>query len=260
MEGTPSRVRRTSRAALAVACVGIVGLSLGACRNDDARGSDRPASAGKGASDTDNKPNGLGDLSASAAYSKGTKATAAAGSLREQREGSKSSDLRLSATECVGSVDVDEMGSFEIVRIINADASDADTWVKVDAEMSSWAKAETGTALPVGTWMHGTDTNPMITALSSYCHHDLLTPKRPDGEVSKGQPTTVAGQEAVPVTLNSGAGAGSRTYYFAATGPGYVLQMDADSDGTKAKFVYSDFGTPVGAKKPAGKIVEAPQG
>ncbi|MBO0517849.1 hypothetical protein J0695_39840, partial [Streptomyces beijiangensis] len=69
------------------------------------------------------KPNSIEKLAADAIYNTATRANAEAGSLRERmaRPGI-TSDLRLSPTECAGTVTRSAEGSYEIIR------KGADTW------------------------------------------------------------------------------------------------------------------------------------
>ncbi|MFC0602218.1 hypothetical protein [Streptomyces palmae] len=245
-----TRVRFVRRTATAVACAAVL-LPLTAC-NDSAVESD---DAGKGSQGTHAgaKPNGVDKLAAKEIYDKGMQANADAGSFREQMQRSDAkSDLRLSATECVGKVDLLQHGSFEVIR------KDSDIWGKVDAAFAAWAK-ENGEVVPADKWMHGGPENTVMKALSSYCHHEQFTkPDTADVEMTKGPVTRVGGASVVPITQKE-AGK-SRTYYVATTGTPNVVKEDSTTGGQAPDLVFSEFGVAVGAKAPAGPIVEAPQG
>lgn len=62
------------------------------------------------------------------------------------------------------------------------------------------------------------------------------------------------GQQAVPVTIETSSA--SVTWYAAATGTPYLLRQDAARAGME-DISYSDFGEPVNATAPSGKVEEA---
>ncbi|MEU9663896.1 hypothetical protein [Streptomyces chartreusis] len=77
-------------------------------------------------------------------------------------------------------------------------------------------------------------------------------------QLHKGQATVLEnGQQVVPISI--AAHGASVTWYAATTGkPHYVRQDAVRSD--MVDVTYSDFGTPVNAAAPAGKVEEAPTG
>ncbi|SHM19830.1 hypothetical protein [Streptomyces yunnanensis] len=252
-----SRTRTVRRATLMLACATAL-ASLTACGPDNSTG---PAGGSSSASSnspssgastgSQGKPNGIEKSSAKDIYGQATRANADAGSFREQATSSLvKSDLRISATECVGKVDKLQQGSFEIIRKSN------DIWTKVDAKFSEMAKAHGG-ALPADKWLHGTTSNPLAKALSSYCHSEQFTsPAKAATELTTGQITTVNGASAVPVGRT--AEGKSVTYYVATTGKPYLLKREIKGQDRLPSIVYSDFGKPVGASAPAGETVAFP--
>lgn len=242
--------RRTAAAALACAAALI---SLTACESGTKEAAGAPAPSRSAPAGAAAEPNGVDRLSAADVYAKGRKTNAAAGSFREQmtRRGAKS-DLLLSATECVGRVDLAERGSFEIIRKGN------DVWAKPDAVLAKQLSTEPGFTISAGQWVHGAPDNPLMKRLDSWCHHEQFTdPDTLDAgtEVTKGKTTVVDGRQAVPVVLS--ANGESVSWYTAITGKPYFVKQDS----TRADMpdvVYSDFGTPVNAQAPSGQIEEAP--
>lgn len=172
------------------------------------------------------------------------KTNAQAGSFHEkmEREGTKS-DLRLSATECFGTVEISGKGSFEVIRKGN------DVWAKPDSTFAEGMNSALGkTAFSTDKWTHGTPSNALMAKLASWCHQEQFT--APDtldagSKVTKGKVTTVDGQSAVPVVL-SGKGE-SVTWYVATTGKPYFIKQDSTREDMQ-DLTDSDFGTAVGAE------------
>ncbi|MEU1479246.1 hypothetical protein [Streptomyces sp. NPDC005760] len=243
-------------AVTAAACAAAL-VSLTACKSDSdaaesAAGSTPSTVASTGPAA---EPNGIEKLSAKEIYDTGMKTNAEAGSFHEKmdREGS-TSDLRLSATECVGTVELSGKGSFEIIR------KGSDIWAKPDSAFAKGMNAAIGeTALSADKWVHGTSSNALMAKLASWCHPEQLTaPDTLDAgtKATKGKVTTVDGQQAVPVV---GTEKGeSVTWYVATTGKPYFIKQDSTGSNT-LDLADSDFGTPVGAKAPTGAVVAAPK-
>ncbi|MEU0944696.1 hypothetical protein ABZ379_18130 [Streptomyces canus] len=231
-------------------------MSLTACDGDSdavasAAGS-TPSKAAKASPAAES--NGIEKLSAKAIYDTGMKANAQAGSFHEkmERKGTKS-DLRLSATECMGTVDISEKGSFEIIRKGN------DIWAKPDATFAEGMNSALGkTAFSTDKWTHGTPDNALMAKLASWCHQEQFT--APDAldagsKATKGKVTTVDGQLAVPVVL--GGKGESVTWFVATTGKPYFIKQDS-TRADMQDLTDSGFGTAVGAKAPSGTVLAAP--
>ncbi|MEU6353458.1 hypothetical protein ABZ896_29730 [Streptomyces sp. NPDC047072] len=201
------------------------------------------------------EPNGVEKLSAKEIYDTGTKTNAEAGSFHEKmsRAGA-TSDLRLSATGCVGTVDVAKSGSFQVVR------KGAEVWAKPDSKFADGMNEALGEKLlSTDKWLHGTTSNVLMQKLGSWCHQEQLTaPDKLDADtkVTKGKVTTVDGQPAVSVVLASNGE--SVTWYVATTGKPYFFKEDSTRD-DMPDIAYSDFGTTVDAQAPSGSVVEAPK-
>ncbi|MFF7279178.1 hypothetical protein [Streptomyces griseorubiginosus] len=202
------------------------------------------------------KPNGIDKLSAKEIYDTGMKTNAEAGSFHEkmERQGTKS-DLKLSATECVGSVEISGKGSFEIIR------KGDDIWAKPDSTFAEGMNSALGEkSFSTEKWTHGPSSNPLMAKLASWCHQEQVT--APDtldagSKATKGQVTTVDGQQAVPIVLAEKGE--SVTWYVAATGKPYFIQQDS-TRADMQDLTDDGFGQSVGAKAPTGAVVEAPAG
>ncbi|GAA4781909.1 hypothetical protein [Streptomyces ziwulingensis] len=246
-----------ARPATALACAAAL-ASLTACAGGDTNSASaqsssatRPAAAPSGA-----QPNGIERKTAAEVYNLSHAANAEAGSSRQQMSRSDAeSDLRVSATECAGTVSLRDTGSYDLV--LKKD----EAWVQPDASFAKWMNEATGEELlTAGTWYHATLENRFISSLASYCHTDQFTsPDTLDDDTTatKGPVTTLDGRRVVPVTLT---GNGETvTWYAAATGePFHVAQVSSRED--MADVTYSDFGTPVKATAPSGSVQEAPTG
>ncbi|WP_331752037.1 hypothetical protein [Streptomyces chartreusis] len=243
------------RAAVALACAAAL-VSVAACGNatggTDAAGAARPSAAAKGSPGA--APNGLEKLAAKEIYNNSRQANADAGSFREQmtREDAKS-DLRISATECAGTVEMSQRGSFEIIR------NGKDVWADLDGSLTEWVNSQFGIELSADTWIHGTPSHPLMKGFVSWCHSEQISSPDTAGanlNPTKGKTTTVDGQEVVPVSI-SGKGE-TVTWYAAATGKPYYLGQDSTRD-DMPDITFSEFGKPVDAQKPSGPVLEAPQ-
>lgn len=250
-------VRPVRRVAAALFCVAAL-ASLAACNgnSDDADSGAAGSTPSKAVSASPAaKSNEIDKLSAKEIYDTAMKTNAAAGSFHErmERDGTKS-DLRLSATECVGTVEISGKGSFEIIR------KGSDIWAKPDSSFAKGLNSALGeTAFSAEKWTHGTSGNELMAKLASWCHQEqFTTPDTLDaaGKATKGKVTTVDGQQAVPVVLAEKGE--SVTWYVAATGKPYFIKQDSTRDDMQ-NLTDSDFGTPVGAKVPSGAVVAAPE-
>jgi hypothetical protein len=242
-------------AAAALACT-VALVSLTACNvgSDAAQsaGGSTPSKAAKAGPAAES--NGIEKLSAKDIYDTGMKTNAASGSFHEkmERQGTKS-DLRLSATECVGTVDISEKGSFEIIR------KGDDIWAKPDSTFAKGMNSALGeNAFSTEKWTHGASSNALMAKLASWCHQEQVS--APDtldagSKAAKGKVTTVDGEQAVPVVLTEKGE--SVTWYVATTGKPYFIKQDSSRDDMQ-DLMDSDFGGAVGAKAPSGAVVEAP--
>ncbi|MFD7101952.1 hypothetical protein [Streptomyces celluloflavus] len=238
--------------ALALVCA-VVLAPLTACGPDTGRTAADGSKPPRSTSDT--RPNGIQARSAKEIYEAGTKANAASGSFRMQSKSTETeSDIRVSVTECVGEVHLLKNeegvgGSFDLIQKGN------DVWEKFDKQLSDEFKRE-GKKIPADEWLHGTPETPLLKIALSRCHRSKLTaPDRGDNYMKKG---SVASIDGVPVihVISSGSG-GTATYSIATSGKPNLIER-AVNRADQETISYSKFGEPVGAKKPSGKITEAP--
>ncbi|MFJ9180075.1 hypothetical protein [Streptomyces sp. NPDC102360] len=253
-----THVLSVRRAATALACAAAL-VSLTACNSGSDKAADGDSKASTAAdkpAKADAKPNGADKLSAVELRTKGTETKAAAGSVHEVMSRSDAkSDLRLSATECAGTVDLKDMGSFEVIR------KGDDVWGKVDSTFSTWAKKNGAGTIKADQWMHGSPTAALTKVFASYCHGEQFgKPEKNSLSLTKGPATKVAGQPAATAVAKGSDPSKQATFSVATTGKPYLLQQESPySNGTgMATITWSDFGTAVGAKAPTGKIVNAP--
>ncbi|MBT2409346.1 hypothetical protein J7I94_02010 [Streptomyces sp. ISL-12] len=244
---------RSAAAFLCAAALGSLTACAGTTTSDESTGGS--TSARSTAPAVEAPPNGIEVKTSTDIYNLSHAANAKAGSSRQQMSRSNaSSDLRVSATECTGTVKLTDLGSYDLV--LQGD----EAWIKPDSALAKWMNGEAGeNLLESGTWYHGTLDNHFVQSLTSYCHTDAFT--SPDTldtstKVSKGTVTTLDGQRVIPVVME--ANGETVKWYAAVTGEPYlVAQVSSHEDMTDV--TYSDFGTPVNAQKPSGDVREAPE-
>ncbi|WP_411143105.1 hypothetical protein [Streptomyces sp. x-80] len=240
--------------ALAALVCAVALAPLTACGPDTGRTAADGSKPPRSTSDT--RPNGISSRSAREIYEAGTKANAASGSFRMQSKSTETeSDIRVSATECVGKVhllkDGDGVinGAFELIQ------KDNDVWAKLDKRLSEMFNQE-GEKIPADEWLHGTPNTPLLKITLSHCQRNKLTaPDQGDSYMKKGSVASIDGVPVIQVT-SSGSG-GTATYSIATTGKPNLIKRAVDQD-KQTTITYSKFGEPVGAKKPTGTITEAP--
>lgn len=232
----------------AAALVALTACTDGTSGTDDGRSS--PSTAGN--------LNGLEKLTAQEIYDKSRAANASADSYRERmKRADARTNLLLSANECSGTVEITGQGTFDVVM------KDGDVWAKLDQATATWASQQGGVPVPERTLLHGTPEHPLMERLASWCHTDQVgTPDAAGAKLSpqlvRGDVTTLDdGQQAIPVSTE--ANGAPVTWYAAVTGKPYLLRQDA-THADMEDITYSDFGTPVQANAPTGKVEEAPTG
>nr|WP_163017168.1 hypothetical protein [Streptomyces chartreusis] len=234
-------------------------VALFACTDGSgtATGRSAPSAAGKPTVLTVDS-NDLEGLSAHQIYDKSRAANASAGSYRERMtRADANTNLLLSATECSGTVEITGQGTFDVI------VKDGDIWANLDRATATWASEQGGATVPEGAWLHGTPEHPLMGRLASWCHTGRVS--KPDtasaklsAQLKRGGITTLDdGRQAIPVSIETNGT--SITWYAAATGTPHLLRQDAARAGME-DIIYSDFGTPVNATVPPGKVEEAPIG
>ncbi|KUN63933.1 hypothetical protein AQJ46_30485 [Streptomyces canus] len=169
------------------------------------------------------------------------KTNAGAGSCRDKMEsdGNKS-ELRLSATEYMGSVMISEKGSFAKPDSTYAESRNSALNERLSPPRSGPTARRARHSCRSCSW----------------CHQEQFGAPDPldaDSKATKGNVTTVDGQQAVAVVLAEHGE--SVTWYVATTGKPYFIKQDSTRDNMQ-DLTDSDFGRPVGAKAPAGSVVE----
>ncbi|KFG71322.1 hypothetical protein [Streptomyces mutabilis] len=248
------RIPALSRTAATLASAAAL-ISLTACGTDtgDERTADNSAPSQPVSASPAAEANGVEKLTAAEVYDTGKATIAAAGSFRERMSRQDAqSDLWISATECVGTVDLKKKGSFEIVR------KGDDVWVKPDMTLAQQFSSQLDFYVSPGAWVHGTPDNELMKTIVSWCHHEQIT--APDTlsasvKATKGKTTTEDGRQAVPVVL--AANGDSVTWYVAAQGKPYLFKQES-TRADMTDVMYSDFGKPVNAQAPSGQIEEVP--
>ncbi|MFG2211007.1 hypothetical protein [Streptomyces sp. NPDC048638] len=236
----------TRRLPLAALTCATALLTLTACNSTDSTDTAKPAEQTPTArADT---ANGIERLPAAEIYTKATRANAHAGSFRERMDRSDTrTDLRLSATECTGTVDKKQHGRFDIV------IKGSDIFAKIDQTLAK----ELDHQVPASRWLHGTRDNALLKALASYCHQEQFThPDTASTPLTKKAIRERDGRRAVPVELASGGN--TVTYLVSADGTPHLLAVDSSNNAAVGDITYSDFGQPVEATKPTTDIVELP--
>ncbi|CAL9416589.1 hypothetical protein [Streptomyces sp. enrichment culture] len=243
------------RPAAAVVCAAAL-ASLTACAGGTAAESVTESSPARAVAPSPTAShNGIEAKTTTEIYNLSHAANADAGSSRQRMSrANAASDLRVSATECTGTVTLTDVGSYDLVL------KDNQGWIKPDTSFAKWMNAEAGEdLLDAGTWYHGTLDNHFVQSLTSYCHTDQFTsPDTLDAstKLTKKAVTTLDGQRVVPLVME--ATGETVTWYAAATGrPYHVAQVSSRADMTDV--TYSDFGTPVNARQPSGTVKAAPE-
>ncbi|MEW1760542.1 hypothetical protein AB0393_29020 [Streptomyces cyaneofuscatus] len=239
---TTPTVRRVPLAVLAGATAL---LTVTACSQDSTGTStpERPTSTSRA-----DPANGIELLPADTIYAKATQANAQAGSFRERVNRTDTvSDLRLSATECTGTVDKKQHGRFEIV------IKGSDIFARIDQTLAK----ELDHRVPAAQWLRGTRDNALLKALASYCHQEQFThPGTASTPLTKKAIRETAGHRTVPLDLI--AGGNTVTYLVSADGPAHLLAVDSSNNDEAGDITYSDFGKPVGAVTPTTDVVDIP--
>ncbi|MEU5900229.1 hypothetical protein [Streptomyces venezuelae] len=169
-------------------------------------------------------------------YRQALTANADAGSLRQRVDSpGRHSDLRISATECAGTITHDREGQFDLT-VIGTQA-----WARADTR----AAASVGHRVPANRWIHANTTHPLMRTLAGYCHLEQftntvrLTPDLDQGPAIAGTPDS-----AVLISRDSP----TTRYFITATSgrPRLLAIRSADGETTRN----SDFGTPINAHPP----------
>lgn len=157
--------------------------------------------------------------------------------------------------KCTGSIGRGEEGTASIRKKGDASYFKADNafWQSMGADKASAAKAQ---AKLKGRWirMPKSATEPSASGGGNpvgFCKLSSTLEQLKGDDVSgyaKGKPTTVAGQQAVPLSKKKNGG--TETAYVAAHGKPYILKLTKRGGSDSGEMAFSDFGEPVQVKLP----------
>ncbi|GAA2219869.1 hypothetical protein [Streptomyces nogalater] len=245
-------MRRTAFAALCLAAAATAGLVTGCQSGDDS---------------ADSKPKGpFAGLSGGQITDRALKATTGASSLRlkgrvpdEESKGFIDIDMAIDKQgRCAGTMSMGGEGKADLVR------SGSTVYMKYDekflrAQSEGEPKEDTDAAVDMlaGKWTKMAVKGQDAKDIAAFCDLDTILGdiKEGDTEATRGKTTKVDGTPAI--VLHEKDGTDDYTAHVATEGKPYLLRIDS---GAKAKeqihLAFSDYGRPVPADKPAGKIID----
>lgn len=150
-------------------------------------------------------------------------------------------------SSCQGTVGINGKGSFELVAI------NGTAWIKPDTtfwQSYAGAKAQQAIAILGGKYLKASGSDSYVAGLAKLCTVGQLSSAfTTPGAVTKGKPTTVNGQNAVPLTNTAGA-----TLYVSDTSSPQILQLS--SGGSTVNFKY---GSTTVAAPPQAETIDGSQ-
>lgn len=245
-------MRRTAFAALALAAAATAGLTTG-CQSGDDSAAGKPKEPFAG-------------LSGGQIVERGMKTTTGAPSLRlkgrvpdDESKGFIDIDMALDKQgRCAGTLSMNGQGKADMIR------SGGTVYMKYDekflrAQSEGESKEDTDAAVDMlaGKWTKMAAKGQDAKDIASFCDlNTVLGDVEEGGEAAtRGTTTKVDGTPAI--VLHEKEGTDDYRAYVATEGKPYLLRIDT---GAKAKeqthLTFSDFGRPVPADKPTGKIVD----
>ncbi|GGW15341.1 lipoprotein [Streptomyces libani subsp. rufus] len=246
-------MRRTGLAALCLAAAATAGLTTGCLPGQDS---------------ADSKPKGpFAGLSGGQITERALKATTSAPSVRlkgrihdDESKGTVDIDMALNGKgECAGTLSMDGQGKADLVR------AGSSVYMKYDekflrAQSEGESKEDTDAAVDMlaGKWtkmaMKGQDAKD----LASFCDLNTVLGDISDGEstgTTRGRTTRIDGTPAI--ALHEKDGKDRYTAYVATEGKPYLLRIDTASGAKEPEHLsFTEYGKPVPAQKPAGKIID----
>ncbi|MEU0334216.1 hypothetical protein [Streptomyces sp. NPDC006193] len=246
-------MRRTALAALCLAAAATAGLTTGCLPGQDK---------------ADSKPAGpFAGMSGGEITQRAMKATTSAPSLRmkgriadDESGGAMEIDMALNKKgECAGTMSMDGAGKADLIR------TGGTVYMRYDekflrAQSEGQSKADTDAAVDMlaGKWTKMSMKGQDAKDVASFCDLDSVLGDVEDGEstgTTRGRTTRIDGTPAI--ALHEKDGKERYTAYVATEGKPYLLRIDTVSAGKKPEsLTFGDYGVPVPAKKPAGKIVD----
>lgn len=241
-----------------------IAVAVAACGSSSTTGSGTPAGPSRAdssspapAATTSPAPadNGVSALSAEQILARAKSALGAADAVRIAGSGKDEGtvvklDMRYGADGAVGDFIIDGQ-RLDLLRVRD------DVYVKGSTSFwTTFANASVGKLLG-GKYVKTSTTDARfkdlaeITDLTSAADGFL----EPDGTITKGKETTVAGQPAIALESKSATGG---TLYIATTGRPYPLSIEDDPGSTGSKLTFTDYGKPLTVKAPpASQVVDA---
>ncbi|CAL9468284.1 hypothetical protein [Streptomyces sp. enrichment culture] len=157
--------------------------------------------------------------------------------------------------DCVGTIGADG-GKTDLIKV------GKNVYMRYDeaflrAQMKGEPKADVEAAVDMlaGKWtMSGEESD--ASDIADLCSLDQLLGEETEGtsDATRGKTTTIDGTPALALVEKDGKD--TTTMYVATKGKPYVLRLTAEHAEDPGTLTFSDYGKPVGAKKPAGEILD----
>ncbi|GGQ99543.1 hypothetical protein [Streptomyces pilosus] len=260
-------MRRTALAALALAAVTAAGLT-GCAGGDQANTGSSADPAGQSSTPkTSQKPKEepFPGLTGGEIAEKAFAATTAAPSLRmtgsvpdEEGGGTIQVDMALDKRgECAGTLGMDGQGEAELIKTGDTVYLRYDEkFLRAQGEGEPKGEVDAAVAMLAGKWMKTSATGPDAEDLAGFCDLDAVLggAEKGDADAARGATTTIDGTPAITLTARDGQD--RFTLYVATEGEPYLLRLDSTSATDPGTLSFSDYGTPVAAKKPTGDVLD----
>ncbi|MEU1009643.1 hypothetical protein ACIP4Y_18265 [Streptomyces sp. NPDC088810] len=246
-------MRRTALAALCLAATATAGLTTGCLPGQDS---------------ADSKPKGpFAGLSGGEIAERAMKATTGAPSVRlkgritdDESKGTIDIDMALNGKgECAGTLSMDGQGKAELIRTGSTVYMRYDEkFLRAQSEGESKEDTDAAVDMLAGKWtkmaMKGQDAKD----LASFCDLNSVLGDVNDGDsadTARGKTTRIDGTPAI--ALHEKDGKERYTAYVATEGKPYLLRIDTASGAKQPEHLsFVEYGKPVPAQKPAGKIID----
>ncbi len=261
-------MRRTALAALALAAVTATGLTGCAGGDETSTGSSSDQAGQSTTKEPKSSPKPkepFAGLTGGEIAEKAFAATTAAPSLRmtgtvpdEAGGGSVRVDMALDERgECAGTMGIDGQGETELIKTGDTVYARYDEkFLRAQSEGEPEAEVDAAVALLAGKWMKMSATGPDAEDLAGFCDlgEVLGGAEKGDADAARGATTTIDGTPAITLTAQDGED--RFTLYVATEGEPYLLRLDSASATDPGTLSFTDYGTPVAAKKPTGEVLD----
>ncbi|GGV50030.1 hypothetical protein [Streptomyces griseoflavus] len=261
-------MRRTALAALALAAVTATGLT--GCAGGDKESTGSPAdragqSTAKEPKSSPKPEEPFAGLTGGQIAEKAFAATTAAPSLRmkgsvpdDASGGAIEVDMALDKRgECAGTMGMDGQGEAELIKTGDTVYLRYDEkFLRAQSEGEPRGEVDAAVALLAGKWMKTSATGADAEDLAGFCDlgEVLGGAEKGDADAARGAVTTIDGTPAITLTAQDGED--RFTLYVATEGEPYLLRLDSASATDPGTLSFTDYGTPVAAKKPTGEILD----